>query len=61
MRYIWTIIWSFLLSSMIVYVLASMSGGTFDLTGTIALTAVFALTTIVLGEGILGKSDDTTN
>lgn len=34
MKYIGTIVWSFLLSAMIVYVLGSMSGASFDLTGT---------------------------
>ena len=60
MKYIGTSVWSFLLSAMIVYVLGSMSGASFDLTGTFVMTAVFTLTAVIVGDGIL-SNDDATN
>ncbi|GAA0454992.1 YjzD family protein [Alkalibacillus silvisoli] len=53
MRVIWTAIWSFLLSAMIVYVISSMAGYSFDLTGTVAIAVTFTLVTVILSEGVL--------
>ncbi|MGM8214671.1 YjzD family protein [Bacillaceae bacterium W0354] len=60
MRYILTIIWSFLLSAMVVYVLASMSGDTFNMTGVYVLTVVFSLIAFI-GDGVLRDPDESTN
>ncbi|WP_188207126.1 YjzD family protein [Alkalibacillus aidingensis] len=58
MRLIWTAVWSFLLSAMIVYVIGSMSGQEFNVTGTIALAVTFSLVTVILGEGVLKEQSD---
>ncbi|TFB22027.1 DUF2929 family protein [Filobacillus milosensis] len=53
MRLIWTVIWSFLLSLMVVYVLASMTGDDFSLTLATVLTALFTLAAVILGDGVI--------
>ncbi|MGC4375380.1 YjzD family protein [Fictibacillus sp. Mic-4] len=50
MRFIWTLIWSFLLSNMAFYVLGSMQGGKFDFTTASIFGVVFALFITVVGE-----------
>ncbi|TCT22432.1 DUF2929 family protein [Melghiribacillus thermohalophilus] len=57
MRLFWTIIWSFLLSSMVVYVVSSMTGAHFDLTLAIVLSITFTVASVVLGEGLLKQED----
>ncbi|MBO8156262.1 MAG: YjzD family protein [Bacillaceae bacterium] len=57
MKLIWTIIWSFLLSSMVVYVIGNMNGTHFDFTLVAVLTVSFTIAAAVLGDGIL-KEDD---
>ncbi|RPF52096.1 YjzD family protein [Aquisalibacillus elongatus] len=59
MRLIWTVIWSFLLSLMVVYVLASMTGDEFSLSFAGILTAIFTIVAVVLGEGVI--KDDASN
>ncbi|WP_027964945.1 DUF2929 family protein [Halalkalibacillus halophilus] len=53
MRLIWTAAWSFMLSAMIVYVIGSMAGDAFSISGTIALAITFTLVTVILSETIL--------
>ncbi|MBA2174502.1 YjzD family protein [Halobacillus locisalis] len=53
MQYIWTIIWSFLLSFMAAYVISNMAGGSFSFTQVIVTTILFAVAAIVLGEGAI--------
>lgn len=50
MRIFWTVFWTFLLSQMLVYVVSSMSGGTYDFMQGIILTVVFSLIIILVGE-----------
>ncbi|GEL76893.1 YjzD family protein [Tenuibacillus multivorans] len=59
MRIIWTLFWSFVLSLMVVYVLASMTGDEFSFTFSIVLTAIFTIATVTLGEGVI--KDDSSN
>jgi hypothetical protein len=58
MRYIWTLIWSLLLSNMIFYVLVSMQGGTFDFMKALIFGVVFAVLISVLGELLPSKSEE---
>jgi len=53
MRLLWTIIWSFLLSSMVTYVVSSMQGGHFTWSAVIVSTIAFALAVVALSEGAL--------
>lgn len=50
MRYIWTIIWSLLLTNMSFYVLSSMQGGEYHFTTACIIGFIFALFVIILGE-----------
>ncbi|MDY0407877.1 DUF2929 family protein [Virgibacillus soli] len=52
MRYIMTIIWAFIISTVVSYVLSSMAGEGFAMNGTVALAAVFIVAIFILG-GIL--------
>jgi hypothetical protein len=58
MRYIWTLIWSLLLSNMMYYVLSSMQGGDFDLLKASIFGVVFAVVISVLGEILPSKSEE---
>ncbi|MFD2639391.1 DUF2929 family protein [Piscibacillus salipiscarius] len=58
MRLVWTVIWGFLLSLMVVYVITSMTGDTFSFPLAIVLTVLFTLSSVVLGEGVI--RDDST-
>ncbi|WP_328701037.1 DUF2929 family protein [Aquibacillus kalidii] len=53
LRYIWTIIWSILLSFLAAYVLTSMAGETLSLTPVFVIAAFFAVAVIIIGDGIL--------
>ncbi|MCF6136827.1 YjzD family protein [Pseudalkalibacillus berkeleyi] len=57
MRYIWTLIWSFLLSNMAFYVLSSMQGGSYNFALASIIGVVFALFVFVLGDA--GIKDET--
>lgn len=52
MRIIWSLIWSFLLSSMLVYVISNMGGISFNLTAAIVLGIAFTVVVAILGDGI---------
>ncbi|WP_377889619.1 YjzD family protein [Alkalihalobacillus sp. R86527] len=56
MRYIWAIIWGFLLSNMIFYVLASMQGGHFNFPAAIIFGVIISGAAIVLGDGVITDS-----
>ncbi|MCA0987794.1 YjzD family protein [Guptibacillus algicola] len=56
MRYIWAIIWGFLLSNMIFYVLASMQGGSFNFPAAIIFGVIISAAAIVLGDGVITDS-----
>ncbi|WP_079480643.1 YjzD family protein [Halobacillus salinus] len=58
MRYIWTIIWAFLLSFMAAYVISNMSGGSFAFSQVIVTTILFTLAAIILGEGVITDADE---
>ncbi|MET3683382.1 hypothetical protein ABID56_001477 [Alkalibacillus flavidus] len=53
MRLISTAVWSFLLSAMIVYVIGSMAGISFNLSAAIGIAVVFTLATVILGETVI--------
>lgn len=55
MRYIWTIMWAFLLSLMAAYVVSNMSGGSFEFSQVIVTTILFTLAAIILGEGVISE------
>ncbi|MCA0969602.1 YjzD family protein [Halobacillus litoralis] len=55
MRYIWTIIWAFLLSFMAAYVISNMAGGSFAFSQVIVTTILFTLAAIILGEGVISE------
>jgi small-conductance mechanosensitive channel len=57
MRYIMTFIWSFLLSSMVTYVIGNMSGTPFEITNALVIAVVFTVVVIILGDGLL-KDDE---
>lgn len=50
MRIFWTVFWSFLLSQMLVYVISSMTGNTYEFMQGVVLTVVFSVIIILLGE-----------
>ncbi|MDN4523676.1 YjzD family protein [Fictibacillus fluitans] len=60
MRYIWTIIWSLLLSNMAFYVLESMQGGKYD-SSTFSTASffgiVFAVFVIIIGAVLPGEAE----
>ncbi|MCD5324702.1 MULTISPECIES: YjzD family protein [Pontibacillus] len=58
MRLIWSIIWSFLLSCMTVYVVNSMDGLAFNMTQAIVLTIGFTVAVVLLGEGALAEDKE---
>ncbi|MCP8615564.1 DUF2929 family protein [Salirhabdus salicampi] len=58
MRYLVTLLWSFLLSGMVVYVVSSMSGIEFSGTGVVLLAIAFTVCSIVLGDGVLKEETD---
>ncbi|SEU03362.1 Protein of unknown function [Salinibacillus kushneri] len=57
MRFLWTFIWSLLLSSAVVYVISNMATVDFSFNAALFLAVVFTIIVSVLGEGIL-KEDD---
>ncbi|WP_010529926.1 DUF2929 family protein [Lentibacillus jeotgali] len=58
MRFLWPLIWAFLISCVVSYVLVSMAGNEFEIVGTFAATIVITLAVFILGEGVLkGESD----
>ncbi|WP_102347351.1 YjzD family protein [Bacillus sp. Marseille-P3661] len=56
MRVFWTVFWTFLLSQMLVYVVSSMSGGTYEFMQGVVITVAFSLIIILLGE--TGQSNE---
>jgi Protein of unknown function (DUF2929) len=58
MRFIWTLIWSLLLSNMIFYVLVSMQGGTFDFVKACIFGVIFTIVISVLGGLLPEKSEE---
>lgn len=48
-----TLIWSVLIGGAIAYVLTSMAGEPFNLTATLFLGGVFAITVFIIGEFVL--------
>lgn len=53
LRHIVVIIWSFLISSAVSYVLTSMAGEPFNINHTLILTAFFFVVVTILGEVVL--------
>ncbi|WP_273850129.1 YjzD family protein [Guptibacillus spartinae] len=53
MRYLWAIIWGFLLSNMIFYVLASMQGGHYEFGPASLFGVILAIAAMVVGEGLI--------
>ncbi|MDC3413699.1 YjzD family protein [Aquibacillus sp. 3ASR75-11] len=58
MRLLITIFWTFLLSFMISYVISNMGGGTFSISQVLALTGIFTIAVLLLGEGVLKESQN---
>lgn len=48
MQYIWTLIWSFLLSEMVAYVGSAMTGAAFNVTDGFILTGIFFVIVILV-------------
>lgn len=57
MRYLGVVFWSFVISSLLGYVLTNMAGEPFTLTPILALTVIFSLIVTIVGDGILTKQD----
>ncbi|GAA0593098.1 hypothetical protein GCM10009001_06510 [Virgibacillus siamensis] len=57
MRFIAPLIWAFLISCVISYVLTSMGGTPFNLTSTIAMAIVLSIGVFFLGEGVLKQGE----
>ncbi|MFD2630356.1 YjzD family protein [Oceanobacillus kapialis] len=53
MRYIWTIIWAFLISAALSYVLSSMGGEQFDVMNTVVFAAILSVFVFLLGDVVL--------
>ncbi|MFD1360176.1 DUF2929 family protein [Lentibacillus salinarum] len=53
MRFLWPLVWAFLISCVISYVLISMAGNEFEFGSTLMATIVITLAVFVLGEGVL--------
>ncbi|WP_163529778.1 YjzD family protein [Halobacillus ihumii] len=53
MRYVWTVVWAFLLSLMTAYVISNMTGSDFSFLQTVVMTIVFSGTAFALGEGLI--------
>ncbi|GGN60358.1 MULTISPECIES: DUF2929 family protein [Oceanobacillus] len=53
MRYIFTIIWSLLISAAVTYVLTSMAGEPFILSEAVILAVIFMIVTFLMGDVIL--------
>ncbi|MCA0172323.1 YjzD family protein [Bacillus sp. RAR_GA_16] len=56
MRYLWAIIWGFLLSNMMFYVLASMQGGHFEFGPASLFGVILAVAAMVVGEGLISDT-----
>ncbi|MFK3959567.1 YjzD family protein [Guptibacillus hwajinpoensis] len=55
MRYLWAIIWGFLLSNMMFYVLASMQGGHYEFGSASLFGVILAVAATLLGEGLISE------
>ncbi|MGA9287501.1 MAG: YjzD family protein [Anaerobacillus sp.] len=55
MRYLWAIIWGFLLSNMIFYVIASMQGGHYDFASASLFGIILAAAAMIVGEGLISE------
>ncbi|WP_079529401.1 YjzD family protein [Halobacillus hunanensis] len=53
MRFVWTVVWAFLLSLMAAYVISNMTGSDFSFLQTVVMTVVFSGTAFALGEGLI--------
>ncbi|WP_420031296.1 DUF2929 family protein [Virgibacillus halodenitrificans] len=53
LRYIWTIIWALLISSVLSYVLSSMGGESFSFLSTIVFAGILVVAIAILGDGAL--------
>jgi hypothetical protein len=51
-----TIVWAFLLSFMISYVLSNMGGHSFSINQVLMLTGIFTVAVVLLGEGALKEN-----
>ncbi|WP_371925840.1 DUF2929 family protein [Halobacillus sp. A5] len=50
---IWTVLWAFLLSLMMAYVVSNMAGTGFAFSQVVIMTILFSIAAIVLGEGVI--------
>lgn len=53
MRFVWTVVWAFLLSLMAAYVISNMTQSDFSFLQTVVMTIVFSGTAFALGEGLI--------
>lgn len=58
MRYIWTFIWSLLLSGVLSYILTSMGGTDFNLLHTLILAIILTVAVFILTEGVLDSENE---
>ena len=49
MRFFWTLFWSFLLSQMLVYVISSMQGSSYDFNTGIIIAIAMSIAVFILG------------
>ncbi|MBM7659776.1 hypothetical protein JOC85_000543 [Bacillus mesophilus] len=57
MRYVWTFFWSFLLIQMVLYVVNSMQGGTYDFAQGTVIAVVFSILIFILGDALVPKEN----
>ncbi|MBP1969029.1 membrane protein CcdC involved in cytochrome C biogenesis [Virgibacillus natechei] len=58
MRYIMTIVWAIIISTVLSYVLTSMEGEPFVLSEALILGVIFSIIVIVLGEFVLKEKKE---
>jgi len=58
LRFVFVMIWSFLISSAVSYVLTSMGGEPFNINHTLILTVFFFLIVTILGEVVLKEESN---
>ncbi|WP_246938625.1 YjzD family protein [Bacillus pinisoli] len=57
MRYFWTLFWTFLLIQMVLYVVSSMQGGTYDFVQGSIIAVVFSILIFILGDALVPKEN----
>ncbi|RBW71059.1 YjzD family protein [Bacillus taeanensis] len=58
MRYIWTIIWSFLLTQMLFYVVSNMTSTSYEFSSAAIISLVVSAIIFVLGDAAVPNSSE---